>query len=79
MLLFVFCSFVWADGFGCFFDIWILKGVGMITIYKCDWCGEAFDYEDQCEEHEETCEARKREEDLAKLARWKKTFGEVKA
>ncbi len=51
----------------------------MITIYKCDWCGEAFDYEDQCEDHEETCEARKREEDLAKLARWKKTFGEVKA
>ena len=60
-------------------DICIVKGVGMITIYKCDWCGEAFDYEDQCEEHEETCEARKREEDLVKLARWKKTFGEVKA
>ena len=48
----------------------------MRTFYECDFCKKIFDYEEQCEAHEEVCEVRLHEEDLAKLARWNKTFGE---
>lgn len=27
--------------------------------YQCDWCGEGFDSEDECDRHEERCEVRK--------------------